>query len=68
MATKQKKVVDDSPSTKLDELRKQFNALLVLLEGAADLNAIQTGLGAGDAKEVVVDKELPTPPAFPTKL
>ena len=68
MATVEKKVVNDSPSQKLDELRKEFNKLLVLIEAAADLDAIQTGLGNGTAKEVKVDVELPNPPQFPTKL
>ena len=66
MANTSIKVVDDTPSQVVHELRRQFNALLDLMEDAADLAAIQTGLSDGTVDKVVVAPELAVPPRFPT--
>lgn len=67
MPTAAQKVVNDTPSEVVDEIRRQFNALLDLLESAADLGAIQTGLGdaVGTSKRVTVTPEPPEAPKFP---
>jgi hypothetical protein len=58
-----KRVVADVGSAELDELRRQFNNLLVLLETAADLGAIQTALTAGTVTGVQPTPLHPTRPS-----
>ena len=42
-----RKVVADMSSQEHSELRRQFNNLIAIIEGAADLAAIQTAITAG---------------------
>lgn len=65
MAVLEQKVLNDSSSEVLDELRRQFNALLVLMEAAADLAAIQTGLGDGTVLAVTVMPDSPDARKWP---
>ena len=59
-----RKVVSDQNSQEFDELRRQFNNLLAIIEGAATLAAVQTAITAG-VDTVVTGREIngvrPTP-------
>jgi hypothetical protein len=62
MATQKIRVTQTMPySSEVNELRKQFNALLSELESVADFATLQTDLAAGVAKEVEVTLEGPAP-------
>ena len=58
-----KRVVADIGSAELDELRRQFNNLLVLLETGGILTAIQADIAAGTSVTGV--KPTPTHPTRP---
>ena len=59
---KARRVVADTGSAELDELRRQFNQLLVLIENALDLGAVQDAIAAGTVNGV---KPTPTHPRRP---
>ena len=61
---KARRVVADTGSAELDELRRQFNKLLVLLEDttATDISTVQDAITAGTVHGV---KPTPTHPQRP---
>ena len=61
---KARRVVADTGSAELDELRRQFNKLLVLLENttATDITTVQDAITNGDVNGV---KPTPTHPQRP---
>jgi hypothetical protein len=68
-----RKVVSDQNSQEFDELRRQFNNLLAILEVAADLGAIQTAIAAGvdtaaTGREINGVRPTPTHPRRPRVL
>jgi len=65
MALSDKKVVQDTPSEVVENLRKQFNALLEVLQSAADFAAVQTSLNADGAKRITLELTLPALPSAP---
>lgn len=68
-----RKVVSDQNSQEFDELRRQFNNLLAIVEAAADFAAVQTAITAGtDAaatgREINGVRPTPTHPRRPRVL
>ncbi len=68
MATQAQKVINDTPSEVVDEIRRQYNALLDMLESIADFSTMQTDLGSSTpaAKRVTVTPEPPESPKIPS--
>jgi hypothetical protein len=66
MTVQTQKVINDNDSEVLDELRRQFNALLAMMETAANLAAIQTALGDGTVRSVSVMPDSPDRPRWPS--
>lgn len=68
-----RKVVADQNSQELDELRRQFNNLLAIIENAADLAAVQTAIADGvdsaeTGREINGVRPTPTHPRRPRNL
>lgn len=61
-----RKVVSDVSSQEVDELRRQFNNLLVIIENATDLADLQAAIAAGTddgtGREIVGVRPTPTHP------
>lgn len=62
-----RKVVADQNSQELDELRRQFNNLLLVIENAADLDAVKTAIAEGGdgTRELLGLRPTPTHPRRP---
>jgi hypothetical protein len=66
MSVQTQKVLNDNDSEVLDEVRRQFNALLSLIDTAADLAAIKAAITAGTVKSVSVMPDSPDRPRWPS--
>ncbi len=67
-----RKVVSDQNSQEFDELRSQFNNLLLILEGTTDFSTLQTALTAGNdtvtGRDINGVRPTPTHPRRPRDL
>jgi hypothetical protein len=67
MAFTEQPVLADTPSQVVEELRKQFNALLDVLDAMASNASDLQSLAQAGVKKVTTTKTLPTARRFPTK-
>jgi hypothetical protein len=58
---KARRVVADQGSAELDELRRQFNNLLVVIENTSDLTSLKAAIVAGGEDGVELNGVKPTP-------
>lgn len=66
---KARRIVSDTPNAEVDELRRQFNNLLVIIENATDLAGVQAAIAAGadvggTEKEINGVKPMPLHPRY----
>lgn len=64
MALTSKKVVQDTPSELVADLRREFNALLVAIDTSTDYATLKSNVQTG-VKKLITTLELPKQPIIP---